>query len=303
MYRLVQDQRIFMNTIVEISAWTDLDRSLVYELFDKAYQQFHFVIDRFSRFKNDSELSRLNEKTGEEVKVSQELFNLITFALEIAKKTNGAFDPTVIDFLETYGYNAHYDFKRLSHKELLKREIQQILKERPSFKEIQINRKDLSIRLAKTQRIDLGSLGKGYAIDLAYRKLLPLKNYVINAGGDIRARGSGKGNKPWLVGLKVPGCKPIGVTFLTNEALCCSGGWARKVQFFHHLINPKTGEPENYYQATFVRAKTAIEADAWATALFVLGKKAPEIIQKYNIRALLFTHSGGQLPYNFSYTC
>lgn len=299
MYKLLQDQRIFMNTKVEFSAWTDLDRSKTHEIFDTGFQQFHLVIDKFSRFKVDSKLSKLNHSNGKEVKVSKELFQLVKFALGIARKTDGAFDPTIIDFLETYGYNAKYDFKRLSNKTVIKKEVKEVLKHRPSFEDIKLNSKKFTIKLAKRQKIDLGSIGKGYAIDLAYKRLLPLKNFVINAGGDIRARGGSRDNKPWLVGLKIPGMAQVGKIRLENQAICCSGNWARKVKFFHHLINPKTGVPQGDLRATFVIAKCAMEADAWATALFALGNEATPYIQKNKIKALLITKHNKIRKYNF----
>lgn len=278
-----------MNTKVEFSAWTDVDRSKTHKIFDEGFQQFHLVIDKFSRFKTDSELSKLNLSSGKEVKVSKELFQLVKFALGMARKTDGAFDPTIVDFLETYGYDVNYNFERLSNKTVIKKEIAQILKKRPSFHDIQLNSTQLTIKLAKKQKIDLGSIGKGYAIDLAYEKLLPLQNFIINAGGDIRAKGTNRDNKPWIVGLKVPTLKQIGKIRLRDQAICCSGSWARKVKFFHHLIDPKTGIPQNELAATFVIAKTAMEADGWATALFALGKKAPQYIKKYKVKSLLVT--------------
>ncbi len=287
MYKTISDQRIFMNTKVEFITWTETDRDKVHELFDKGFQQFHFVIDKFSRFKKDSELSKLNHSNGRKAKVSQELFSLIEFALDIADKTNGAYDPTVIDFLETYGYGAKYDFSRLKNKNLIKKEVAEILKTRPSFKDIKINKSSLIIKLAQNQKIDLGSIGKGYAIDRAFNELLPLENFLINAGGDIQAKGINKNNKPWLVGLKVPKFGQIGKIKLDDKAICCSGSWARKVKFFHHLINPKTGIPQNDIKATFILSKTAIEADAWSTALFVSGKNCKDLINKYRIKAVI----------------
>lgn len=285
-----------MNTKVEFSAWTDLDRAKAHEIFDKGFQQFHLVIDKFSRFKVDSELSKLNNSNGKEVKVTKELFNLVKFALDIASKTKGAFDPTIIDFLATYGYDADYNFKKLSNKKVVEKEVQQILKNRPSFKDIRLNQKESTIKLSPKQKIDLGSIGKGYAIDLAYKELIPLKNFVINAGGDIRVKGRGRDKKNWPVSLKIPRMKHIGKVRLENEAICCSGSWARKVKFFHHLINPKTGIPQNDLKATFVIANTAMEADAWATALFALGNKAASYSKRYKIKALLIKSNSELVP-------
>lgn len=298
-FKLIKEKRIFMNTEVEFSAWTDFERDHVYELFGKAYQQFHFVVDRFSRFKSDSELSKVNASSGSATKVSKEFLRLVQFALEMAKKTNGAFDPTVIDFLQTYGYDAKYNFDRLKNRPFIREEIKSLLKKRPSWKEIKLNKFLRTITLHPNQRIDLGSIGKGYAIDLAFDILKPLDNYIINAGGDIRAAGTDKTNTPWLVDIKSPKSGSLGTLQLNNQSVCCSGSWARKVQFFHHLINPKTGIPENEFEAVFVIAPTALEADAWTTALYALGKTARKFIEKYGVQALLYTKRHEVESYNF----
>jgi len=287
MYTLIQDQRIFMNSYVEFSAWTEVYRSKVHAIFDQGFQQFHFVIEKFTRFESDSELSQLNRSEGKKKIVSRELFNLVQYGLNLAEKTEGYFDPTIIDFLEAYGYGARYQFEKLKRKEYVLQEVQNIARLRSTYKDIALNKSDLSIKLAPKQRIDLGGLGKGYAIDLAYEKLKGLGNFVINAGGDIRVMGNDRDGTPWFVGLNVPELDSLGYVQLENKALCCSGAWARKVKFFHHLLNPKTGKPQDDVHAVFVISDDAMSADSWATALFAMGKKAPEYIEKYELCALL----------------
>lgn len=287
MYKLLRENRIFMNTQVIITAWTDMDRSEAYDIFNKGFQQFHFVIEKFSRFDRESELSKLNQQAGKKVEVSKELFNLIKYSLNLAKKTNGLFDPTIIDFLEAYGYKAGYDFSKLNAPEKLQKEIEQILKCRASYKDIEFDKSHSTIKLQKNQRIDLGGIGKGYAIDKAFEKLKVLRNVIVSAGGDIRAMGVDKTNDPWLVNLKLPGMPSIKEVQLKDQAVCCSGSSARKVKFFHHLINPRTGKPQNDVKGIFVFAHTAMEADSWATALYASGKKATDIAKEIKLKVLI----------------
>lgn len=298
MNKLISEDRIFMNTKVEFNTWTAINSSEVHKIFDMGFTQFHFVIERFSRFNPESELSILNKSSEKGKKITKELFELIEFALNISKKTNGSFDPTIIDFLETYGYDANYNFSRLSNKGVIEKEISSILKTRPKYNDIKLNSKKLTIQLKKRQRIDLGGIGKGYAIDLAFKKLLPLGSFLINAGGDIKVEGYFKSFKYWPVGLKVPSLGQIGIVKLNNEAVCCSGSWARKVKFFHHLINPKTGRPQNELKATFVISKNAKDADAWSTALFASGENAYKLIKKYKLKALLVDKNNKIKPFN-----
>lgn len=301
MVRQLEDTRLFMNTRITFTALTDVPQDTVYTLFNNGFRRFHQVVDRFSRFKPDSELSKLNNSNGKETTVSKEFYKLVKFALKMADKTNGVFDPTVIDFLLTYGYNANYSFERLQKKSIIQKEVRTLVEKRSSYKEITLDDKRQSITLAKKQRLDLGSIGKGYAIDLAYNELLPLKNFVINAGGDVRAAGTDETQNPWLVGLNSGNKKTLGTTQLKNQALCNSGGWARKVKFFHHLINPKTGTPQDELQSVFVKAKSAMEADAWATALFALGANATRYIRRYNLSALIVHTDGNTYDNDFEF--
>ncbi len=209
--------------------------------------------------------------------------------IDLANKTDGAFDPTVIDFLETYGYDKNYDFSKLEKPELDKL-VMKIAKERPSYKEIQLDEKNLKVKLAKNQRIDLGGVGKGYAIDCAYDKLNKFVDFLIDAGGDIRAKGKNDKEELWKIDLldfKDGEKTVIGQYELDNQSIACSGSWARKFKQFHHLINPKTGKPENKLRTVYVVAPTATLSDSWATALFVgsdeIAKRMPSTMKYFVI--------------------
>ena len=299
MHKLIQDKKVFMNTTVEFTAWTEKERVKAYQFFDEGFNQFEEVIKKFSRFDKKSELSKLNNSRGKKTNVTKELFQLIKKAVELAELTKGSYDPTVIDFLETYGYGSQMDFSSLENRKLIEKEIGSLAKNRSSYKEIEMDKSSHSIRLQPNQRLDLGSIGKGYAIDLAYQKLLPLKNFLINAGGDLKASGMDNSTKPWLVELKVPSFKTIGKINLKDTALCCSGSWARKVKYFHHLIDTSTGVPQDKLKAVFVQSENAIDADAWSTALFVAGNKASSLIKKNNLKAIL-VHSDNKISAKLS---
>lgn len=290
----------FMNTKIEIQVIKDGQNTVkLQESIEDAFGEFDRIVNKYTRFNESSELSNLNRNNGKWTKISYEFFTLIEFMLDLSKKTNGAFDPTIIDFLEMYGYDKHYNFEKLHDSKLAER-IKQFAEERPHWSEIEINKKEQKVKLQKSQRIDLGAVGKGYAIDCAYEKIKNFSdNFIINAGGDIRASGTDENGENWKVSLQVPEDtsnikslpkknifkKDIGEIVLENNAIASSGSWARKVSYFHHLINPNTGTPvETQHSTVFVNAPTALEADAWATALFVGGEK---IIQQTDFKYLL----------------
>jgi thiamine biosynthesis lipoprotein len=219
--------------------------------------------------------------------------------LSLAEITNGVFDPTIIDLLEAYGYDAGYHFAKLDDPQL-NDEVAKLVKSRPSWRDIELDENKLTIKLAPQQRLDLGSVGKGFAIDLAYDVLNVFESFIINAGGDVRSKGEKNGHEPWTVGLEqhpLPNRPPepakvIGTVELRNQALAGSGGWARRVKFFHHLLDPQTGLPRNEISQSFVLAPTALDADAWATVLFLLGQPGLDLLAQQNLEGLIIMLDG-----------
>lgn len=282
--QIITQQKHFMNTTITIKiVQTDQRTVQILDTIDEAFGEFDRIVKKFTRFNEDSELSNLNRQPETWIQVSKEFFMLIEFILDLAKKTNGVFDPTVIDFLETYGYDKNYDFSKLDNPEL-DMFVKDIASKRASWKDIAIDSKNRKIKLAQNQKLDLGAVGKGYAIDCASEKLQAVsRDFLIDAGGDIRAQGNNESGNPWTVTLQSKN-RDIGTIELNTQALASSGSWARKVKQFHHLLDPTTGKPvEKNYDTVFVTAPTAMQADAWATALFV-GGESLEVPESLSVR-------------------
>ncbi len=288
----IERNKSFMNTVISIKVVQNEEPTYDINLaIEEAFGEFDRIVKSYTRFNENSELSNLNRNNGNFVKVTEEFFMLIEKMLDLAQKTDGCFDPTVIDFLEVYGYDKNYDFSKLDKPEL-NDIVKKTANSRKSYKEIKLNNETKEVCLAKGQRIDLGGIGKGYAIDCAYEKLsLKLKNFLIDAGGDIRASGNNSENQPWKIALKASiGGEPmnIGQMSLKDSALASSGSWARRVRQFHHIINPVSGQPViAKYSTVFVEAPTALEADGWATALFVGGSSLQEKLPDH-LKCLFF---------------
>jgi thiamine biosynthesis lipoprotein len=285
-------ERYLMHTIIRISVISDQGTVFTNDKLEEAFDQFTQVTRKYTRFDKTSELSQLNNSSnGKAIKVSLELFELIEQALFVAKETDGLFDPTIIDLLEAYGYGAKADFAELNNPKLMQ-EIKEILLLRKSYKQIKLDREALTVQLAPNQRLDLGGIAKGYAIDLAQQTLIKsFDSFIINAGGDIRANGKKEDGNPWVVALeKAPQFiskeapkTSWGNIELNDMAIAASGAWSRKIKFFHHLVNPKTGLPVEDTVQVFTLAKNATLADIWATALFMMGKDGISLAVKNNI--------------------
>jgi thiamine biosynthesis lipoprotein len=126
--------------------------------------------------------------------------------------------------------------------------------------------------------LDLGAVAKGLAIDLAARELAPLRDFAIDAGGDLYLGGRGPGGRPWRAGIRHP--REDGILrrlAVTDAAVCTSGDYERRApepQHGHHLIDARTGASVETVSSATVIAPTAMVGDAFATAAFVLGPSA-----------------------------
>lgn len=289
-----------MSTIVQIEINSDISKALAEDLIDKAFLEFDYVIKKFSRFDPQSELNQLNRHSGEFFRVSEELFTLIELALQASKESGDVFDPTIIDLLKTYGYDKSYNpenIVRKLDKPGFKKDFQRLLTSRPKPRETELDQSNQAVKLQKGQKIDLGAIGKGYAIDLA-RKVLErngISDFLINAGGDIFGR-SVSADKPKTAALFDPRNpdKSLGNIKLYNSALAGSGNFARKIGIFQHIINPLKGTKSQNSDIlqTYVIAPTATEADLYSTVLFLTGKSGLDLIHQKGYQGLVISNSG-----------
>jgi len=279
-----------MGTIIQISISTSKAQVDALDAIDRAFEKFGHVIKKFSRFNPESELSKLNRSQGEWFKASPQLYTLAEKSLEVAKETGYVFDPTIIDLLKAYGYDSSFDVSKIEQKinsQELKKQIEKLLKNRPHIKNLEMDKEGQKIKLQKKQQIDLGASAKGYAIDLSRDSLLEdgYNDFLINAGGDVWANST---KKVALFDPRTPD-KPLGMIAINNKALAGSGSFAKKAGIFHHLIHPKFGKPENKALQTYVIAPSALEADIYSSALFLLGKEGLDIVRQRGYQAIIIT--------------
>lgn len=256
---------------------------------EKAFEEGWRIEKAYSRFLHDNDLAELNSLVGKWVKVSPEMFELIRFGCDIYKKTDGAFDLTVKNILENWGYDARYSLREtvLNNEGELKRGI------------VELGEND-KVRI--NMEIDLGGLGKGYAVDQMVRCLCDFENFFVNAGGDIFAKGCDLSGENWKVFFEHPSDpeQVIGSVTVDNFALACSSPTKHKWGNKHHLVDSRIQAPANQMLAVYTQALpigrqagNCLLADAYATALFVLGyRKAREKLANFPVEAMLVDVTG-----------
>ena len=243
--------------------------------FYEAFREIDRIENLLSAQRETSELARINQHAGRgPVQVSWETLAIIKRAVEYGKKFNGYFDISIgpISYLWGFGWE----------KKVVVPERSRIAALLPlvGYGKIIINERDTTIAFARDgMKLDLGGIAKGYAVDRAALILRQqgIKNFLLNADGDIYAAGYKSDHQKWHVGIQHPRSKQalIASFELSDFAVATSGDYERFIEVdgkrYHHIFDPRTGYPAPLTQSVSVLASTAEEADAWATYLFIIG--------------------------------
>lgn len=279
----IQVQQKYLGTPIVITVAAH-DEARARMAMDRAFSEAARIEQAYSRFLEDNELSVLNAQVGAWADVSDELYKLIEFGERVKEKTGGAFDLTVKTILEGWGYDKAYSLKEglLSGAQV-------------TGQTGYIELLDGKVRLSAP--MELGGLGKGYAIDRMDSFLQDFANVCINAGGDLRVRGNDpdleKGG--WRIVFEHPTdiTKGIGLVDTSDLALACSSPSRRSWGNKHHLVNALSGEPAADMLAVYTQSASALLADAYSTALFVLGyDKAKDLLPELPVEAMLIGPEG-----------
>lgn len=235
----------------------------------------------FSRFRPDSELSRLNAAAGTPVAVSPRLYGAVAAALAGSRDSGGLFDPTVLPALVALGYDR--DFQQLDvtvHHDAVGCAA-------PGVGGIALDRAARTVRLPAGVALDLGGIAKGLYADALAERLAGWSGGCVSAGGDLRVWGDGPSGHGWVVGVEHPGdpARDIARVRLHDGGVATSGtnrrSWKRGDAEVHHLIDPRTGRPggQAVWSVTVVGQSAAL-AEVAATALFLAGG-APAALDRF----------------------
>jgi thiamine biosynthesis lipoprotein len=285
--------KLYMDTVVDIQVVTGewKPKEEAEAKINRAFEAFQKVEQACSRFSPDSELMEACRLIETPVPVSPFLFEPLKFALEIAKWTDGVFDPTVGKMMEEHGFNRHY---------LTGQWIESPSADSVTYRDIVLNELDRTLYLRKPLVIDLGAVAKGFAIDLAANELKEFAGFVVNAGGDLYAGGVDERGNPWKIGIQHPERREqiIDTIEISNEAICTSGSYERKstkMTGMHHIIHPQTRQSPNDWISCSAIAPFAMMADAFSTASFLLGAESGKmLIEQADLKGILIT-SGLQI--------
>ena len=227
-------------------------------------------------YSDDSEVSRINfDATEMPVAVEPNLFELLERGVELYRITDGAFDMTAGPFSKLWGFSRREG--RVPDSQALSQALEMV-----GSNHVKLNPEERTVEFAcDGVELNLGAIGKGYALDQCADLLVEqsIDDFLIHGGqSSILARGRRQGEeRSWSVGIRHP-LRPerrLAEVVLDGRALGTSGTAAQS--FFHqgrrygHILDPRTGMPAEGMLSTSVVAPTAAEADALATAFYVMG--------------------------------
>lgn len=276
-----------MSTMVQIM----INQELFANDLMPVYKLFEAIEDTCSRFKEESELSRLNLQIGKEVEVSHDLFAILKEALRFYEETNGVFNPGILSAIENSGYN-----KSIEH--IRGRELGASPQSAPVTMNIppyQLDESKQSVVL--NTRIDLGGIAKGWVVDRAAELLSKYGYGFVNVGGDIRI--FGELPRPLNVGIEDPQdpTKMISSIQVSEGGVATSTSMKRRWKMDgrnkHHLIDATTGEPSSSsIISSTVTAPTAVEADVLAKVILLLGEeKGKSLIAGKKMNAVIINQA------------
>lgn len=260
---------------------------------------------QMSHYQPESELSRFNRAPAHTpFKVSPEFARVVRFSLDLSRRSQGAFDPTLSPVINLWGFGEKTDQRAVPPEAELKAALSQT-----GWRHLSVSPQDELTKDIPGVTLNLSGVAKGFGVDqmVAVLQRHGLTNCYVSIAGEVRALGHNSRGIPWQVGISAPVAHwteddPMAaVAALSDQAISTSGDYQ---QFFtdaqgrrlSHIIDPKTGWPvQHKVSGVSVVAPDNMTADALATTLFVLGvDEGLKFVEAWTNTAALFIVREGE---------
>lgn len=249
-------------------------------------QQLDLVIAQMSTWSASSELSRYNQaEAGSWQVLPTPFLRVLDCALDVAARSGGAYDPSVGPLVNLWGFGPTPVRSQAPDAEAL-----QQARAACCWQRVRIDRARQALLQPGGLYLDFSSIAKGYAVDLVadYLHGIGVRSHLVEVGGELRGHGVKADGQPWWVGLEQPPAsagsaletqmqtQTQSIVALHGLALATSGDYRRYFEHegirYSHTIDPRTAQPIAHALASVTVLHTdCMTADAWATALMVLG--------------------------------
>jgi len=265
----VSETRVQMGTLVNITV-VHPDNAGAHEMIDSAFLEMERLEAVLSRYRADSAVGRLNA-AGLLEHAPSPLIEVIELALEVSRRSSGAFDVTVAPLVELYGST----FDRLGRPPT-DREIDETLSY-VGHDGLVVTGSTVTLE-DRRMAISLDGVAKGFVVDRVVDQLSAkgAQRVLVDAGGDMASNGSSGRDEAWTIGIQHPRRKEatIGRVQLSGGGVATSGDYFRSFtpdHRHHDILDPRTGRPAKELSSASLLASSAMIADALSTAALVLG--------------------------------
>jgi len=251
------------------------DGALASRAVERAFAAVDRVDAEMSIHRADSKLVEVNESSGaNEERVPESVLEVVAMARDGAQRTAGIYDPTVLPLLRLYGFYGPARDHAPSDRQIAR------AMETVGWKDIHLHWGDRTLGLGRRGAgLDLGSIGKGWAVDRAVEALREtgIRDGLVDAGGNVYAFGSSEEGEPgWSVGVYHPVTRTVDRVFvLRDQGIATSGNYEQYRVLgsvrVGHLFDAQRGRPADGHLSSTVLAKNATQADLMSTVSFLLG--------------------------------
>jgi thiamine biosynthesis lipoprotein len=274
-----------MGSDLRLTVWTR-DEPAAGRTFDAVFAEFERLDALMSVWRAGSDVLAINAAAGERaVAVHAEVRDVLRIAKQVSEWTDGTFDVTFGALTDIWKFDYQDKDGSVPAADAIRARLALI-----DYRQIDIDDRAGTVFLKrKGMRVHLGGIGKGYAVGRAVEifRRAGMRDFMVQAGGDLYVGGT-KGGEPWRLGIADPRARD-GRSFatieLTDSTFSTSGDYAR---FFikdgvryHHILDPRTGEPARLCRSVTVAADSPVIADAIAKGVFILGpEKGMQLVER-----------------------
>lgn len=289
-----------MGTTYHIKAYLNqslgLEKEALHQIIDDDLVNFNQIM---STYIADSELSLLNRAPAHQwIALSPPLWEVLSISREVAKYSEGAFDPTVGPLVNVWGFGPNKRISFPSEEEI------EAAKALTGFKRLSFDDESRRVMKLGELYLDLSAIAKGYATDVLGDLLeaYAIKNYMVEIGGELKIRGVNGTGGYWTIGVERPSLAHDGAMLAIsgdNVGIATSGDYRNYYEEdgirASHTIDPNTGKPITHSLASItVIAESAAMSDAYATAINVMGPDFGfEFAETHHMAAYFIVREGG----------
>ena len=300
-----EEIRFLMDTAVRIKVYDAQQSSeTVKTIISETFALMAEIEGRTTRYDDSSEVSQVCRNAGlMSTVVSEDVYDIFDAASKVSRETMGAFDVTMDAVQRTWGF--FRDHPRVPDPRSITEGLRLV-----DYQKVGLDRPRVGLE-ERGMSVDLGGLAKGYVVDRAvdYLQQAGLKAGIVDAGGDLRIFGDHPHRTTWRIGVKHPRTVD-GSLFGTIEtpamSIATSGDYERFFMEhgvrYHHILDPRTGLPAKGCTSVTIVTENAMLADAYATAVFVLGpEEGMRFIEAHpDLEGIIIAESDGILIHDVS---